>query len=135
MPPGALENMGLGRLPHLVTLGTEKIKSEPSELKEAIDSLVFEFKQESIEGASVLPPLGSFQSPPDGPTPLTTARLVEISRNFNGLIGNSGGPNGGATFDRIRRIYAAMNLLNETFNDHRRFAKQAVASTLLNVRM
>ncbi len=131
----ALEGLGLGRITPFIKLGIEKMETNFRELEDDLVGLIDNFDDDKLAGASKLPPLGDFQSVAAGLTPLSPARLTEVLKAFNGLIGVSGGPNGKSGFDSLRRVFGAVNLLHNTFNDYKQYTKQAAGSVYGNLRM
>ena len=132
---GALDDLGLGRMAPFVKLGLDSMEGDRRELDEEIHRVIAKFDKEFAAKASKMPPLGKFQSIAEGKTPLTSRRLSEILRTFNVLIGKSGGPRGENGFDALRKVFGAVNLLYQTFNDYRQFSQHAASSTFSNIRM
>ena len=132
---GALENVGLGRMSPFVKLGLESMQGNRQELHEEIQNLVADFESDFHAKAAKMPPLGNFQSVAGDSTPLSSTRLTELLKEFNGLIGKSGGPNGEKGFDSLRRVFGTVNLLYQTFNDFNQYSDRAAGSTYSNLRM
>ena len=132
---GALENLGLGRISPFVKLGLEAMNGTWREIENDVDRIASEVDAEVLSRASQLPPLGSFQSRSEQPSQLKAARLTELLKAFNGLIGKSGGPNSKSGFDGLRRVFATVNLLHEMFSDHRQYVDQSAGAKYSNLRM
>lgn len=132
---GALEGLGLGRMTPFVKMGHDEMTGDRQALVQDIVSKIDKFGPEVLARASKLPPLGNFQTRSDEVTPLTPARLSELLREFNGIIGKAGGPSNDNGFDGLRKVFGTVNLLYSTFNDYKQFTKRAAGSVYSNLRM
>lgn len=132
---GSLESMGLGRISPFIKLALDSMGGNRREIDDEIRELLSGFDTHCAVEASKLPPLGRFQSPSMGTTPLSSQRLTELLREFNGLIGKSGGPNGERPFDSLRKVFATVNLLYQTFKDQNSFSSQATGSAYSKLRI
>lgn len=132
---GSLETMGLGRISPFIKLGLDSMGEGRAELDDEIRDLLSEFDTHFAAGASKLPPVGGFQSAAAGMTPLNAGRLSDLLKEFNGLIGKSGGPNGERPFDSLRKVFATVNLLYQTFKDQSNFTSQASGTAFSKLRV
>ena len=133
VPASTLEDLGLGRISPFVKLGIDTMDGEWHDLRGSIEELVEEIDHDGLGKAAKTPPLGIFQglleTMPEPETTLSPVRLSIFLKEFNGLIGRSGGPTGESGFDSLRRVFGTVNLLHETFSDYRQYGRQAAGST------
>ncbi|MDH3493250.1 MAG: hypothetical protein OEM82_06840 [Acidobacteriota bacterium] len=132
---GSLETMGLGRIAPFVKLGLDSMGGNRTHLEDEVRGLLSRFDMHFAARASKLPPLGRFQSSSSGMTPLSPGRLTELLKEFNGLIGKSGGPNVERPFDALRKVFATVDLLYRTFRDQSKFSDHAAGSAFSKLRI
>ncbi len=134
---GYLDQLGLGRMATFVKLGLNAMTGNWMEVAREIFGIVSNFKGDFLDKAAKQPPLGNFQTPRNinEESPLNSDRLTKLLRGMGEVFGGLSNINHSGLTDGLRRIFGALSLLQNTFNNHSYYDTRASSSMFLNMRM
>ncbi len=127
---GFLDSLGLGKITQFVKMGLNALLTgNLIGVARDVFDLVSNFRSNFLDRAAKQPPLGNFQTPSTAASPLSSKRMGEFLNLFERL---SGGFN---SKDGLRKIYNALNIIKDMFDNYRRFDNRATRSVFRNLKI
>lgn len=129
MAGGFLDKLGLGKITPFVKMGLNAITGNWMGVAKDVFGLVSNFKGDFLNKASSQPPLGNFQQPSEGKTPLSKDRMNGLMDILKQLL-QVGGQNPG--LDKLNGLFGAVKSIFDNFSQ---FGDQSTKSMFANMKV